>query len=82
VWVSFAAERRRLLTGLAAILFVVAASPFPGTPPERTPRRHSRVLGGPASHAGGVAIVAFGRGEANPVAPNSKDGKDNPQDGP
>jgi len=31
------------------------------------------------SQAGGVAVVAYGRGETNPVAPNTKDGKDYPE---
>jgi outer membrane protein OmpA-like peptidoglycan-associated protein len=31
-----------------------------------------------AKQANGAAIVAIGRGEANPVAPNTKDGKDYP----
>ena len=41
-------------------------------------RRADAVKAELAKQAGGVVIAAIGRGEANPVAPNTKDGKDYP----
>jgi outer membrane protein OmpA-like peptidoglycan-associated protein len=69
------------LQGTTGAVRVVGYTDSIGTPASNLVLSRQRAnavkteLGG---RAGGVAIAAVGRGEANPVAPNTKDGKDYP----